>query len=504
MIVIKQNDFNVHLNHNRRMSPLIAAHNLTEANLRHAHRMGGLAAPSLAITRTFFLPSQYGEITLVAPWSMADPRKGARLFAADIYSSRYPAVEREIDRNAMERLSKQLEPTCEALGISYHLSHNELVREGEDYLGRHLAVLKQFLDEQGVEAAPVWQQSFSVQRRQRLQAFGFAPYMQQEDVHALLSDSAFCSLAVAEYRDALQVAGRGPRGAKLLAELDTDVGFQRNVASELANALVKAYRLQAKPQIQESDTWWAWHQVLEAQGLQGAHRSHVESLLAGMTKSERIFTGFSSTGRRRYVPHTLESVVRVMKKALQGGENFNYGVGSVRAHYAPAIRSLSALEGLADRLISAEDFAVYKDALNKEFFALAEAVDPKMDTQRLADILVDAAKMGLPSSARVYGLKLDEAQQIALQDFIHRLRQAPTSYFEAKVLRPVRLDEFEAAVCPQDLSDEAAAILDSHQIPIVTYPKRDEDGRRAVVASLIVEDVDRERSGLERPVAGMV
>ena len=464
---------------------LIAAHNLTEANLRHVHKMGGLAAPSLAVTRAAFLPKQYGEITLLAPMALVDPRKGAKLFAADIYSSRYPTVEREIDRAAMDRLAKRLEPTCQALGISELLSHNDLAKDGEDYLEQHLAVVHDFLQAKGIDAQPVWVETMSAERVARLQTVGLGIYLQETQADRLQSDPRFCELAVAEYRDALQRAAATRRGAALLKELDEDPSYRQHIAHETARSIVQSAQRRMKPELAISDTRHRWSCLVSDLGLRDELREHVQGLLQPLTVGERIFVGFTYTGRRRYVPHTLESVVKIMKKALQGGENFNYGVGNIRAHFAPSIRSLKALQSHADSLVSAEDFDAYKSQINRRCIELSESIDPQMDTQTFADILIDSARMGLPSALRLYGKKASDEQLQTLQAFIDHLREAPTSYFEAKLMRPVGLGEFSGAIVPTQASAKTMAILEEAQLDIWTYTFRDEASRQAALAQAL-------------------
>ena len=44
----------------------------------------------------------------------------------------------------------------------------------------------------------------------------------------------------------------------------------------------------------------------------------------GWQFEEKIFRGFTPAGNRRYTPHTLDNVVKIMKRNIRGGENFNY------------------------------------------------------------------------------------------------------------------------------------------------------------------------------------
>src|SRR5690606_7358805 len=77
------------------------------------------------------------------------------------------------------------------------------------------------------------------------------------------------------------------------------------------------------------------------------------------------------TGNSRWVPYDLESVVRVMKRELQGGEGFNYRVGSIRAVHAKQFRSLSAMKDSAENVVSEETMKKLKEEVDAEFMKLA-------------------------------------------------------------------------------------------------------------------------------------
>src|SRR3546814_699584 len=75
----------------------------------HADRMGGLAVPSMAVTRAGSPLQSFGSITLLGNRDMADPRSGTQVFGGDIYSPRYPEITYRLDASAKKRLAKHLE-----------------------------------------------------------------------------------------------------------------------------------------------------------------------------------------------------------------------------------------------------------------------------------------------------------------------------------------------------------------------------------------------------------
>jgi Arc/MetJ-type ribon-helix-helix transcriptional regulator len=92
---------------------LIVAHNLSERNLLFADKMGGLALPSLAITKKDSGFSGYGEITLLADKSLIDPKKKVPVTDADMYSPRYPSVRYDVNSKRLENYWKDVAATWE-------------------------------------------------------------------------------------------------------------------------------------------------------------------------------------------------------------------------------------------------------------------------------------------------------------------------------------------------------------------------------------------------------
>ena len=111
---------------------LYAVHNLTAENLAHAERMGGIAAPSLAVVRDAHGFNNFGEISLIASKEMVDPRAGAKVFGADAYSPRYPTVKYRLNRKAFDAAWKYLEPASKDLGytLSRDLGDSDVSQKG--------------------------------------------------------------------------------------------------------------------------------------------------------------------------------------------------------------------------------------------------------------------------------------------------------------------------------------------------------------------------------------
>lgn len=352
---------------------LIIQHNLSAENLANAVKVGGLAVPSLAITRAGNAITGFGEITLLGDAGTATPGGDTKVFGADIYSPRYPRIEYKLDSFALKRLNRKLEP----------------FNEGREIYGGDIS-----------------------------------------NIDDLIGNEAFKRFAA----------------DKLGASEPNTTGY---------------------------------HEL----------RSVASGLLVEVEADERIFQGYTNSGNRKYIPHTLDNVVKILKKELRGGEGFNYGVGSVRAQYTPQFRTLNAIRKEKGRLTTREDFEKVKTEVDKEFWDLGERLKPFHPASSsfgfgdaVSLMMSDAAKMGLPRALRENGFE-DVSPEVAAEvaDYFNKLRNLPTEYFEAKITRAVDIGEFAAAVVPDSVKPEARAALEKAGVPVYEYKKGDDASRREAV-----------------------
>ncbi len=379
---------------------LVITHNLTEANLIHADKMGGIAVPSLAVTKGDSSLEGFGDITLIGSRAMADPKgyAGTKVFGADIYSPRYPTVQYKADRAALKKINKALESAREAIGAREF--YGDDVSSARD-LSDSTVVRYQALTDMGVR--------IELTRRE------------DGTIDAWDTDNLV----------------RRAMG-------DNDGAYQKS--EDLAN------------------------QLLQDAGAE-----------------ERIFQGYTSGGNRKYVPHTLENVVKILKKELRGGENWNYGVGSLRAKFTPQFKSIAQIKAEKGRLVSAKDFETVKDEVKKEFDVVSGMLAPFHpasgsfgfgDTVTMT--LGDAATMGLPRALKENGFdEVDADVLVEMRDFLEKLRHLPTAYFEAKILRDVDLSEFAGAVIPKNASQKVRDILARRGVKVKEY-----EGEKARAAAV--------------------
>lgn len=381
---------------------LVIQHNLSAENVLHAVRRGGVPVPSLAITKKNAGITGFGEITLVGPMEMADPRGYARtrVFGSDIYSPRYPSITYRVNSKALDRLNEKLKPFKELVGSPRGFIPSDEISEGPRKLRDDAAVKAMFLKEQKVPFKPVKDE-------------------------------------------------------------------QGNVAD-----------YQVRHQLED---------LLEKRQLQDDYTDYVQGLFDQLLPVEKIFDGYTYEGNRKYKAHTLENVVRILKKDLRGGEDFNYGVASLRSHYAPQFKSLKSIVENKDRLMEESEFSKVKEEIDKDFWALSEEMGKsyKLDATRFGfgdtaiRTLEDVAKFGMARAlAENQFANVPQKTIEHIAEFLNKLRNLPTEYFEAKILRAVDLAEFAGAIVPEGTSKKVIEALKGRGLEVVTYKRHDNDDRR--------------------------
>lgn len=465
---------------------LVAQHNLTAENLLHAVKMGGIAVPSLAVTNKAHPLTNFGEITLVAPSDMVDPKgyAAAKVFGADIYSPRYPSITLELTP-AMKKTGEAMLEKGKAATDTRYIDWSEVERDGARELERQQAVMWQFLDSKGIEPTVV--RTAPKPLPEQLQAFADDTRPNYE----LAADPAFIEAAWATYEAMLVKAYDGDAAAAKAEVDDTRKRAEQRGVSQTVNGYaqdIQTYRNEVR-QSGKVDTWKtknAMDEQIRSAGLTDEFRDYVKNLLGSIKPNERIFQGFTPSGNRKYVPHTLENVVKILKKELRGGENFNYGVGSLRAKFTPQFKSIDQIRKAKNRLMDKAGFEKIKTEVDAELVAISEELD--LSLEQTIEVMEDTAKLGATRAIQRAMADYrdgatppdDAAQRVA--EYLTKLKNLPTEYFEAKILRDVDLAEFKGAVVPEGVNPEVIKALNARGVTdIRTYKKGDDADRAAKI-----------------------
>lgn len=166
-----------------------------------------------------------------------------------------------------------------------------------------------------------------------------------------------------------------------------------------------------------------------------------------------MFTGYTPSGNRRYKPYTAENIIAQMKKeGLLSGENFDYGLSSLMSKFATKQKSMEELkESAKDGLYSSEQLNKDYENLKKEYEDLGDKIAPlywdKWSFYEFqSDVFFAIAKNKKKYLKDTYNIEVPADLAKEVKDFVTKAQTMPRSYFEAKPMREVSLNEFGYAL----------------------------------------------------------
>jgi hypothetical protein len=474
---------------------LIIQHNLSEENLLHADRMGGIPVPSLAITQAEHPLESFGEITLVGGVDMANPKGYAatKVYGADIYSPRYPTVTHIVkssDTSELQNKLKQFVVATDSGGIYA----DDIRTEGKKAISEHSAIMAKFLTDNNI--TPEIKHKDEPKLADHLEQFKDDTRL----VYELADAQDFRDAVIDHHKKELhRIYDKIKKGwgAEKIAEQD-ESGWGRilNSAAHEVNDYQRAMRDAGKADKYKTRT--SLNSQIDSAGLRDKYNEYANDVFDSLNPEEKIFQGFTNSGNRKYIPHTLDNVIKILKKEMVGGEGFNYGVGTIRSKFTPKFKSIAEIQKSKDRLLNADAFNDVKGEIDNEFQDLANSMRSHhpigndfgfMDT--MSSTLYDAATMGLSRAFKENGFTDVTPKMLAdSAEFLDKLRTLPTAYFEAKILRAVDLSEFKGAAVPKQTSKKAIDALNRRGITNIKYYDNSVNGDRTKKINELAKESD--------------
>lgn len=482
---------------------LAVVHNLSQDNLKHAHALGGLAAPSLAVIHKDHPFDSFGDVTLVAHPSMVDP-KDTPVADADIYTPRHPRPEYKINPKEAKAFSSFIQPHVKATSPRSYLDLDDsLKKDGAQGLLNdsqiHAGLAHAYAAEKGFDNSPVTKEKgssrFPFRGEPALKDFvaqhgpGFHHDIDDEN-HKALSVAAKQAIDqyAAKYNKVKPGMGDELKTDAIEDHFDPDTG---NFEFSKTDRLLRDVADHGQTEVDHHPTRAKLLQTIKDNGHEDEFNKWAEAKVKPL-EGERYIPKWTSSGNVRKIPYNLENVLKEVTSTLRGGEGFNYGLGTARSFGAKRFRSLDGVKDESHRLIPGEEFDKLKEKQSDDFVALVTDLDQHhphpgyggMD--RVSEALGDSFKQGksLANELAAHGYKNIPTDKLKkLQEFANRLRTMPTQYFEAKPQRAVGLNEFHAAAVPHDASEETLKILDHHGIKhLERYTRGNREERAAAVA----------------------
>ena len=487
---------------------LAGVHNITEEKLRKALKLGGFANPSLAVIDTNKTGhDNFGEISFIAPSALLDKRTGntAGTWITDAYTQRYPSVEREMSEKGYLKFEDWVD------SLEYpSAAKAEIKRQTKDVLEDNgvPAWELMYLKEKGIDIKAYdsnvdyrWKEIINKYPTVNdiLNSMQNDPEL-NEDVTSLAKyqivkptrDKISLEVRRQIYKETgVKTAPISPKVRKKVNEifdrdykstlLDKDGKPKAEDVKKVVEQMVKEHNDTKKYDFYLSKVKAS--NYVNKNGLYADYIRWQENKLDEFGTKNRIFRGYKKDGSRKYVPETIENVSKAMREEADGQTNGGEytSFGSFIAKLASRVDSTGEMRANKDKLSSNEDKEAFYEKWQDVYYDLAKFLynDVFYGEQRLHDIVLqpDPKKY----AKKEYGITLTPTFMKKLDALKNAVQtELKSAYFETKYNRPLRLNEFAAAVVPDNLGEDVRKGIENAGLPMYNYdPNKEGDRSRA-------------------------
>jgi site-specific DNA-cytosine methylase len=487
---------------------LAGVHNITEEKLRKALKLGGFANPSLAVIDTSKSGhDNFGEISFIAPSSLLDKRTGntGGTWITDAYTQRYPSIEREMSEKGSQKFKDwvdSLEYPSEAKA--------EIKRQAEDALSNNNAPAWElmYLKEKGIDIKEYdsridyrWKEIISDHPTAEdiLNSMKTDPELKEKVMglakHTIIHPTwEKISLEVRRkiYKETgVKASPIHPQVRKQTREiferdykptlLDNDGNPKMEDVKKVVEDIVKEHN-----DTKQYDFYLSKVKASNYVNKNGLYDDYIrwqENKLDEFGTKNRIFRGYTKDGSRKYVPETLENVSKAMREEADGQTNGSEytSFGSFIAKLASRVDSTDEMRANKDKLSSNKDKEEFYEKWNGVYYDLAKFLynDVFYGEQRLHDIVLQSDPKKY--AKKEYGITLTPTFMKKLDALKNAVQtELKSAYFETKYNRPLRLNEFAAAVVPDNLGEDVRKGIENAGLPMYDYdPNKEGDRSRA-------------------------
>ena len=481
---------------------LIGVHNISEQKLRKVLKQGGFANPSIAVIDTDKqVHNDYGEISLILPSRKINKSTGknAGTFEDDAWTPMYPVVEKQISSDGRITIHNDINAVPKDMQSEVRNALNRWLENGSDTDLSYLYLFQQGKAPQMIVEKPKYSNEVHKTLNDIMFGVNSVYNLSKNEIKKLVELYIQTELDgnIKEYNEAIQrkiskyeeLIKRGKPNSLRYRVADSyleDIEKYGYPLSPLINFVNDVQRDKIKQGSKNAQkTLNTASQIIKDAGLEKDFKNWIEGLNNRYQTKEVIFDGFTPTGKRRYIPNTLENVSKIMKKQ---GRQASAGISISFSNFAAAVMkangSLDNIRKKKSKLTNEhKDIEDFEEKWKEVYFDLAMKLQPNanmFDDYGFAR-LQEAANEKNPQTyiRNVYGITLSEEDVQKLQDLVEAIREErPALYFETKFERPVILNEFSKAVVPEDLSDDLKKTLRDNGVEVFTYKRGDIEERQ--------------------------
>lgn len=485
---------------------LAGVHNISEEKLLKAIKQGGLANPSVAVIDSSKQKHEgYGDISLILPSDKVAKRTGknAGTWQGDAWTPTYPQVEKQISNKGSVQVNKDVLSVPKEMQHEVRSGIDRWILDGND---SNSGLKYLFLHEKGnAPKMAELQHKYSDKVYNDLKFITAGDFnissIGKADTQKVLDmyiDNVFGGdraayeekqeYRIARYKKHVAEGEKNPflfvRAKNALEQYDK-YGFYFDKVQDFVRKVERDHRMTG---VDTNATLNDVEDYIKTNNLTDEFNTWLEGKEKEYGIKEVIFDGFTPSGNRRYVPNTLENVSKIMKKqGRNGATGAAVSFQNFAARLMPSYGTLKDIRSKKDLLTSdRKKFDDFREKWSNVFFELGMKCQPDatgiFDDYGLAR-LSEAAMTSDPQAylKKEYNVDFSDADTKRLKEMVKAIKEeSPAMYFETKFERPVRFDEFSAAVVPTTTKKEVKEALKNAGVSIFEYDeKSDADRSRA-------------------------
>lgn len=523
---------------------LIAVHNISFDKLLKSLDLGGLAMPSIAVTKAKMGHSQFGDISLVFRKETIDPRKNYnnRIYSSDAYTPTFPSIEYKANEKVHDKLRDTYYELYRKYGNEDTRPLYDYVYEIEDKLkyanGDTENIINDLKDNKDLMNLYI-----RISGKERVEPIYTEKVSRLSDKEIELYDS-FISAIGKDTISNVNLIGFGP--AKKWCENNIDIikeayvkslAEAENISEQEAQSkadntsvrdltyfvrnVLKYLKRGAETVTTEYDAEATKKKILETVDQKG-YEKWLHGLFDGIYEKKGIPNGkdpFTKSGNRKsfealHWEYSLENIVEAMKSENAKG-NALMGLPSIYGAASTEFDSIDDIRASKDKLknINNEEFESKRKEFNERFFAIAESLCKYKNwetSNAVEQILVEALnKFNTRQEIESYVRKeirgfgnYNKNSMDSFFELVSDIQAMPTDYFEAKPERAVGFDEVEFAVIPDNTPQEIIDRLQELGVETREYKAGDENARtQALNSKPDILFSSKEPSDIDRYVA---
>ena len=505
---------------------LIALHNLRSDKLLKQLEMGGIAYPSIAITKPEVIEHDgFGEITLILNKDSVDPKasKYNKVYSGDAYTPTFPSIDYEANTKIADNISKVVNQYYKDIPSYYqrnlvHLRFDSSIDETLNREHGEEGLIDRFLNDYGMKEVYLAEKGemipLEISRTEtevsehekataqfiidKLGADVMESYGKKDgNTSALTAKRLWMEQHKDDFMDAyaeFMANDLGISKEDTRAMLDKQTPLWRNIEIQKVAEFLKT----GGKTVKEEPDYKATEAKIDEKIANSDYEAWLKNLFSGIEGSSGIRNKkdmFTPSGARRsfkqlHDPVTVDNIVKAMRSDSDQIGKGAFGLGNIKGASVQEYKSIEEIKKNTDRLgsMSEEEHEQFQNYISDTIDEIANRYSNGKDFFDAKATLVEAVaknqtKAGIAKYLKQYDnlYSYDESivnDLIKLRDYI---RSVPTPYFESKPQRAVSFDEIAAYVIPRNADAKLKQELLNRGYNIAEYDPNIEGDRKRVV-----------------------